>query len=105
MQFGDLGTVLALLVALSLCQVVIGFFLNPWLMGSSLNLSPFVILVSITVWGALRGIPGAFLAVPVTACMAMVIAACHPADRRAAVARPAGTRLPRCRGPGDFSPT
>jgi predicted PurR-regulated permease PerM len=43
-------------------------------MGNSLNLSPFVILVSITVWGALWGIPGAFLAVPITACMAMVCA-------------------------------
>jgi predicted PurR-regulated permease PerM len=74
MQFGDLGTVLTILMALSVGQFVIGFFLDPWLMGSSLNLSPFVILVSITVWGALWGIPGAFLAVPVTACMAMVFA-------------------------------
>lgn len=74
MQFGDLGTVLTLLAALSASQFVIGFFLDPWLMGNSLNLSPFVILVSITVWGALWGIPGAFLAVPVTACMAMVFA-------------------------------
>lgn len=74
MQFGDLGTVLTLVAALSVAQFVIGFFLDPWLMGSSLNLSPFVILVSVTVWGALWGIPGAFLAVPVTACMAMVFA-------------------------------
>jgi AI-2 transport protein TqsA len=74
MQFGDLGTVLTLLAALSVAQFVIGFFLDPWLMGNSLNLSPFVILVSITVWGALWGIPGAFLAVPVTACLAMVFA-------------------------------
>src|SRR5262245_12355707 len=74
MQFGDLGTVLWLVAALSVIQFVIGFFLDPWLMGSSLNLSPFVILVSVTVWGALWGIPGAFLAVPVTACMAMVFA-------------------------------
>jgi predicted PurR-regulated permease PerM len=72
MQFGDLGTVLTLLAALSAAQFFIGFFLDPWLMGSSLNLSPFVILVSITVWGALWGIPGAFLAVPITACLAMV---------------------------------
>jgi len=75
MQFGDLGTVITLLAALSAGQFVIGFFLDPWLMGSSLNLSPFVILVSITVWGgALFGISGAFLAVPITACMAMVFA-------------------------------
>ena len=58
MQFGDLGTVITLLAALSVGQFVIGFFLDPWLMGSSLNMSPFVILVSITVWGGLWGIPG-----------------------------------------------
>ena len=75
MQFGgDLGTVITLLAALSAGQFVIGFFLDPWLMGSSLNLSPFVILVSITVWGGLWGIPGAFLAVPITACLAMIFA-------------------------------
>ena len=84
MQFGDLGTVLTLLAALSVGQFVIGFFLDPWLMGSSLNLSPFVILVSVTVWAALWGIPGAFLAVPVTACMAMVFAE-FPATRPIAV--------------------
>jgi predicted PurR-regulated permease PerM len=74
MQFADPGPVLTMLAALSAAQFFIGFFLDPWLMGSSLNLSPFVILVSITVWAALWGIPGAFLAVPVTACMAMVFA-------------------------------
>jgi len=84
MQFADPGMVLTILAALSAAQFVIGFFLDPWLMGSSLNLSPFVILVSITVWGALWGIPGAFLAVPVTACMAMVFAE-FPATRPIAV--------------------
>lgn len=74
MQFADLGAVLSILAALSVAQFVIGFFLDPWLMGSSLNLSPFVVLVSITVWAALWGVPGAFLAVPITACMAMVCA-------------------------------
>jgi predicted PurR-regulated permease PerM len=43
-------------------------------MGNSLNLSPFVILVSLAVWSALWGIPGAFLAVPITACMVLVFA-------------------------------
>ena len=74
MQFGDLGAVLLILAALSVSQFLIGFFLEPWLMGSSLNLSPFVVLVSISVWTALWGITGAFLAVPVTACMTMVFA-------------------------------
>jgi predicted PurR-regulated permease PerM len=43
-------------------------------MANSLNLSPFVILVSLAVWSALWGIAGAFLAVPITACIALVCA-------------------------------
>ena len=33
-----------------------------------------MILVSLTVWSALWGIPGAFLAVPITACIMMILA-------------------------------
>lgn len=72
-QFGDAGTVVAILAVLSALQFVIGNFLDPYLMGNSLNLSPFVILASLTVWSALWGIPGAFLAVPITAILAIVL--------------------------------
>lgn len=71
-QFGDAGTVITLLVLLSAAQFVIGNFLDPFLMGKSLNLSPFVILASLTIWGGLWGIPGAFLAVPITAVLVIV---------------------------------
>lgn len=72
-QFGDLGTVLALLAALSVVQFVIGNFIDPYVMGNSLNLSPVAILASLTVWSGLWGIAGAFLAVPVTAIMVIVL--------------------------------
>jgi predicted PurR-regulated permease PerM len=74
MQFADLNAALAILLWLSVAQFVIGFFVDPHLMGNSLNLSPFVILVSLAVWSALWGIAGAFLAVPITACMVLVFA-------------------------------
>ena len=73
-QFGNLNSVLALMVPLGIVQFVNGNFLDPYLMGNSLNLSPFVILVSLTVWSALWGISGAFLAVPMTAVMVMIFA-------------------------------
>jgi AI-2 transport protein TqsA len=72
-QFGDLGTVLTLLLLLTAAQFAIGNFLDPYLMGDSLNLSPFVILASLTIWGGLWGIPGAFLAVPITAVLVIVL--------------------------------
>ena len=72
-QFGDWGTVITLLVLLVSAQFVIGNFLDPWLLGNSLNLSPFVILASLTIWGSLWGIPGAFLAVPITSVLGIVL--------------------------------
>lgn len=73
-QFGNLNSVLAVMVPLGIVQFVNGNFLDPYLMGNSLNLSPFVILVSLTVWSALWGVSGAFLAVPMTAVMVMIFA-------------------------------
>jgi AI-2 transport protein TqsA len=71
-QFADPGDVLAVLLPLTILQFLIGNFLDPYVMGNSLNLSPFAILVSLAVWSALWGIPGAFLAVPITAIMTIV---------------------------------
>jgi AI-2 transport protein TqsA len=71
-QFGSMDEILAVLFFLGLAQFLIGNFLDPYLMGNSLNLSPFAILVSLTVWSALWGVAGAFLAVPVTAIVAIV---------------------------------
>jgi len=71
-QFGEPGAVLGLLAALTAAQVVIGNFLDPYLMGSSLNLSPFALLVSLAVWSQLWGVAGAVLAVPITSVMVIV---------------------------------
>ncbi|RDI99387.1 AI-2E family transporter [Dyella solisilvae] len=72
-QFGQLEAAIKVAIALSVPQFFIGNFLDPYLMGNSLNLSPFAILVSLAVWGALWGITGAFCAVPITACIAMAL--------------------------------
>lgn len=45
-------------------QMTIGNVIEPRLMGSSFNLSPIVILLNLALWGAIWGIPGAFLCVP-----------------------------------------
>ena len=53
-------------------QVLVGNLLEPRLMGNSLNLSPLVILLSLSLWGTLWGVPGMFLCVPFTV-IAMII--------------------------------
>jgi len=72
-QFNDPAMLFSLLMALAATQFVIGNFLDPYVMGNSLNLSPFAILVSLAIWSELWGVPGAFLAVPITAILVIVL--------------------------------
>jgi predicted PurR-regulated permease PerM len=83
-QFTDPATLLSLLAALAAAQFAIGNFLDPWVMGNSLNLSPFAILVALAVWSELWGVPGAFLAVPITAIVVIVLSE-FPGARAVAV--------------------
>jgi AI-2 transport protein TqsA len=73
-QYGEATEAVELMVSLSIVQFLIGNFLDPYIMGNSLNLSPFAILVSLAVWVALWGVPGAFLAVPISAMMTIIFA-------------------------------
>lgn len=83
-QFGTLDEILAVVFFLGVAQFLIGNFLDPYVMSNSLNLSPFAILISLTVWSALWGIAGAFLAVPITAILAIVFSE-FPGSRPVAV--------------------
>lgn len=74
-QFGNIATPALLCVMLVVVQLVMGNVVEPKLMGRSLNISPFVILVALAVWSALWGIPGAILAVPLTSVIAIVTGA------------------------------
>ena len=91
-QFTDPGTMLTLFLLLSALQFGIGNFLDPYVMGNSLNLSPFAILVSLAVWSELWGVPGAFLAVPITAIVTIVLSE-FPGTRPIAVLLSSNGRL------------
>ncbi len=66
LQFQDFQPFFILLAAIGFIQFVIGNILQPRLAGKRLNLSQFVIILSLFVWGAIWGITGMFLAVPIT---------------------------------------
>jgi len=70
------GVTLFLLSAVLLtgAQQLVGSFIEPRMMGRSLNLSPLVILLSLAAWGTLWGIPGMFLCVPMTVVLMIVLA-------------------------------
>ena len=65
-----------------------GNFLQPVLMGRSMKLHAFVILVALTVGTAVGGIVGAILAVPITAAVWGVIQVWDGPDLPARWARP-----------------
>jgi predicted PurR-regulated permease PerM len=73
-QFESLSESLMLTVFLTLAQIAVGNFLDPWLMGRQLNLSRLVILVSLSFWTMIWGIPGAILAIPMTSMITIVFA-------------------------------
>jgi predicted PurR-regulated permease PerM len=55
-------------------QTILGNIIDPRLQGGQLNISPFVILVSLSLWGYIWGIPGMFISVPVTSVLQILCA-------------------------------
>ncbi len=82
----DQGFALFLIVLLGVgaLQMFIGNILEPRLMGASLNLSPVVILFNLALWGAIWGIPGMFLCVPLLIIVTIVFSH-FPATRPIAI--------------------
>lgn len=61
-----MGKILAVSLSMIGTQVIIGNILDPRLQGHRLNISPFLILFSLILWGWIWGAVGMFLAVPIT---------------------------------------
>jgi len=73
LQFQNFTDPLILLAAIGAIQFVIGNFLQPRLAGKTLNMSQFIVILSLFVWGAIWGVTGMFLAVPMTAILMIVL--------------------------------
>jgi AI-2 transport protein TqsA len=77
-QFGSFPVTIALTLLLVAAQILVGNILEPRMIGQRVNMSPFVVLVAVSVWSALWGISGAILAVPLTSILVIVLAAFVP---------------------------
>jgi predicted PurR-regulated permease PerM len=71
-QFPSPTRALVLLPVLIAIQVGLGNFVEPRLMGRSVNLSPLVVLLAIVFWGWLWGVIGVVLAVPLTVTLQII---------------------------------
>ncbi len=74
LQFETLVPFFVVLIGVGAVQVLVGNFLEPKLMGNTLNLSPFVVMISLTLWGSIWGIAGMFLSVPITVMLLIIFA-------------------------------
>ncbi len=83
-QFDSLPRIGILAGSLFGAQFIIGNTIQPKMMGDSMNLSALVVVLSLTLWGALWGGVGAFLSAPLTVII-MIILAQFPTTRWIAV--------------------
>jgi predicted PurR-regulated permease PerM len=72
-QFQALSPVITLLLLIGVIQFVLGNVVQPRMAGQSLNMSQLVVILSLFVWGAIWGITGMFLAVPLTSILMLVL--------------------------------
>ena len=61
-----LGWAVVIIAGVLVINVLAEYLLSPYLMGRGLNLSPTVVFFSFIFWVFLLGAPGAFLAMPLT---------------------------------------
>ena len=73
-QFDTLTPFLIVAIGVGLIQLCIGGLLEPKLYGDALNISPFVIVFSLILWGLLWGIVGMLLCVPITFILITILA-------------------------------
>ena len=73
-QFGEMTSALFLFFILGTIQTLILNLLEPKLMGDSLNISPLVALLSLAFWGAIWGITGMIVSVPITVIIIILLA-------------------------------
>jgi len=72
LQFDTLTTPIIMGSIVIVTQLIIGSYISPKVMGSSLNLSPLLILISIIFWGWVWGPLGMILAVPITSAITII---------------------------------
>jgi len=83
-QFGSFWSFVWVFVSIELIQVVVGNYIEPKVMGKSLNLSPLIVMITLSFWGYVWDLLGMFLSVPITSIM-LILMAQFPATRAVAI--------------------
>ena len=78
LQFGWGVKFMLILLIPSILQFVLGSLIEPKILGDGVDLHPVAVIGSLIFWGLVWGIPGAFMAVPMTAALRIVLAKLEP---------------------------
>ena len=70
---GGLGQAITMVIVVTILQQVDANIINPKIIGTSLKISPLLVILGVTVGGAYFGVLGMFLAVPIIAVLKLVI--------------------------------
>lgn len=73
-QFASFIPFLWVLISVEAIQILVGSYIEPRIMGKSLNLSPLVVILSLAFWGAIWGVVGMLLSVPIISVLTIVLA-------------------------------
>jgi AI-2 transport protein TqsA len=79
-QFESWPAVFAVFACLNIIQFVVGSYVEPRVAGTTLSISPFIVLFAIFLWTFLWGLFGTFIGVPITLAL-LTFCAEHPSTR------------------------
>ena len=83
-QFASFWPFLWIFIAIETVQLFVGNYIEPKIMGKTLNLSPLFVIVSLSFWASIWGIVGMILSVPIVSVI-VIILSYFPASRNIAI--------------------
>lgn len=84
LQFAEFVPFLVIIFVIGTFQLAIGNYLEPRIMGNTLNISPLFGIFALALWGSIWGITGMLLSVPISVAM-IIIMAQFPSTRNVAI--------------------
>lgn len=74
LQFGEFTPGILVIAIVGTIQLIVGNFVEPRVMGNTLNISPLVVFLTLSLWGVMWGITGMLLSVPITVIIIIIMA-------------------------------
>jgi predicted PurR-regulated permease PerM len=73
-QFPTLWPFFIVIAGLGSAHMIIGNVIEPHFIGRTLNLSPLAVIFALAIWGAIWGVAGMFLCIPLTVILMIIFA-------------------------------